>query len=210
MLTRGIKLYVLYVDNFLVPFNFRRCYFTAESTNKKANFMRCLNSSYKLACLQCSFSDKELGEYIQFKKCEASRLPKKYAVQTVGQQADGSWVLASNAHLSQTGNVIDLENSQYVWLGDIFCGPGVALACDACTIELPLTTNPLCSLVEHLKAHMQHNFMPSMYDDYDINHPCSALPDTTQKVEVLSCPPCIWKLWNWRNYCVVMWSKEEV
>ncbi len=60
--------------------------------------MRCLNSSYKLACLQCSFSDKELGEYIQHKKPETRGLPKKYAVQLVGQQMDGSWVMGNNVH----------------------------------------------------------------------------------------------------------------
>jgi len=47
---------------------FRLCYYTVESTNKKSEFMKCLNSSHKLACLQCSFSDKELSEFIQFKK----------------------------------------------------------------------------------------------------------------------------------------------
>ena len=143
-------------------FNFRPCYFTAESTNKKADFMRCLNSSYKLACLQCSFGDKELAEYIQFKKCETKTLKKKYAVQQVGQQPDGSWVFGSNIHLSQSGNILDLEERCYIWLGDIFCGPGVASACDACTIELPLTTDPLCSSVEQLNNHMQHNCMPCM------------------------------------------------
>ena len=69
---------------------FRSCYFTAESTNKKVEFMKCLNSFYKLACLQCSFSDKEVGECIQRKKRECPRLPKKHAVMKVGKQADGT------------------------------------------------------------------------------------------------------------------------
>lgn len=78
----------------------RLCYFTTGSTNKKADFLRELNSSYKHACLQCSFSDKEVSEFIQYKKRTTAALPVKFAVSHVGMQADGSWVLGSSAHIS--------------------------------------------------------------------------------------------------------------
>lgn len=64
--------------------------------------MKCLNASYKLACLQCSFTDKELGEFIQFKKQQAE-LQKKRAVQQISLQADGCWVMASDVYLSSDG-----------------------------------------------------------------------------------------------------------
>ena len=39
----------------------------------------------------------------------------------------------------------------------IFCREGVASKADQCAIELPLTTDALCSLMGHLQ---NHNFMP--------------------------------------------------
>lgn len=138
----------------------RSCYLTAESTNKKADLMKCLNSSYKSACLQCSFSDKEVSEYIQHKKRESATLPRKYAVKKVGKQPDGTWVLSQKVYLSSTGTPITMEDSQYVWIGDVFAGEGVASSADQCAIELPLTTDPLCSLMALLQKHFQHNFFP--------------------------------------------------
>ena len=143
--------------SFFLP---RLCYFTAESTNKKTDLMKCLNSSYKLACLQCSFADKEVSEYIQHKKRHSTTLPRKYAVKKVGKQPDGTWVLSHNVHLSSMGEPIGIENSRYVWIGDVFTGDGVASAADQCRIELPLTTDPLCSLMASLQSHFQHNFLP--------------------------------------------------
>lgn len=139
----------------------RPCYFTAESTNKKADFIKCLNSSYKVACLQCSFTDKELGEFIQYKK-RNTQLPKKFAVTMVGQQPDGSWVMASNIYLSPTGEMINPASSEYVWIGHVYNGPGVASDAQQCQIELPLTTDPLCNLMENLRVSMRHNFMPTV------------------------------------------------
>ena len=95
-----------------------------ESTNKQADFMKCLNSSYKAACLQCSFTDKELAEYIHYKKRNAGNLPRKYAVTVVGKQADGSWVFCSDVHLTSTGEITDPASSEYIWSGHVFSGPG--------------------------------------------------------------------------------------
>jgi len=55
--------------------------------------MKCLNSLYRVACLQCSF--KELGKYIQYKKRNIIQLSKKFAVIIVGQQPDGLWVTSN-------------------------------------------------------------------------------------------------------------------
>ena len=71
--------------------------------------MRELNGSYKITCLQCSFSDKEVGEYIQFKKRKTTSLPVKYAVSHVGLQADGTWVLGRNAYFSSEGEAIPVD-----------------------------------------------------------------------------------------------------
>ena len=146
----------------LIFYRSRTCFFTAESTNRKADLMRELNCSYKHACLQCSFSDKEMGEYVQFKKRKTQALPVKYAVSQTGVQPDGTWVLGSSACFMPDGNLIPVRESKYVWIGDIFEGSGVAADSQQCIIELPLTTQPLKHLLKLLQVRMKHNFFPSV------------------------------------------------
>lgn len=78
----------------------------------------------------------------------------------VGKQADDTWVLSGKVHLSSAGNLVALEDSRYIWIGHVFTGKGVASNTDQCTIELPLMTDPLCALMEALKIHFGHNFVP--------------------------------------------------
>ena len=68
--------------------------------------MKCLNFSYKAACLTCSFTDTQLAEYIHFKKRGQANLNKCYAVSYVGSQEDGSWVLSQGVHISPTGEAL--------------------------------------------------------------------------------------------------------
>lgn len=140
--------------------SYRLCYFTSASTNRKSNFVKELSASYRFACLTCSFSDKELAEFFQFKKRNAGVLPLKYAVSHVGQQEDGTWVLNSNAYFNSDGKEISAESSQYIWLGNMFNGPGIASEGRQCTIHLPLSTDPLTSLLHALRCAMAHNFYP--------------------------------------------------
>lgn len=121
--------------------------------------MRELNASYRLACLQCSFSDKELSEFIQFKKRKET-LPVKYAVAHVGMQPDGVWVLGNSVCISGEGELMPVEQSKHVWIGDIYRGAGVASELDQCALQLPLTTEPLQHLLLGLKKCMKHNFFP--------------------------------------------------
>ena len=119
-----------------------------------------MNASYKAACLQCSFSDRDLSEYIQDKKRKCDSLPMKYAVSRVGRQSDGVWVLGSAVYVGSDGTEVSVEDSQHVWIGHIYCGPGVAAEADQCYIELPLQTEPLSVLLVALKESMKHNFLP--------------------------------------------------
>ena len=82
---------------------YRLCYYTSASTNRKSDFVKELSASYKLACLTCSFSDEELGEYFQHKKRRAGSIPLKYAVSHVGLQEDGTWVLGSSTYFKFSG-----------------------------------------------------------------------------------------------------------
>ena len=131
-----------------------------ESTNKKSDFMKCLNFSYRTACLQCSLSDKDVSEYVQFLKRESLNLPKKYAIHRVGQQIDNTWVFSRNVHISSSGVRIPTENSSFVWIGDVFIGPGIASQKDECSISLPLSSDPLNHLLRKLQEVLKHNFMP--------------------------------------------------
>ena len=138
----------------------RFCYFTAISTNRKGDFMKELNNSYKYACLQCSFNDVQLSEYIEYKQRKTETIPVKYAVSHVGVQEDGMWVLGDNTYVNSDGSEVPMEGSKYVWLGSIFKGPGVADDSSCCTISRPLTTAPLRRLMCNRREAMKHTFSP--------------------------------------------------
>jgi len=121
--------------------------------------MKCLNSSYRLACLQCSLTDKELGEFIQHKK-RTEEISQKVAVGFVGLQDDGTWVLSRNVHLSSSGRLIPPSGSSYVWIGHVYGGIGVASCREECNISLPLSPTPLAALFEKIRTVFKHNFFP--------------------------------------------------
>ena len=80
----------------------------------------------------------------------------------VGRQEDGTWVLGPNLYFSVDGELLDPTNSRYFWISHLYEGPGIALQSAACHVDLPLSTDPLCNLVEHLRLTMEHNFFPSL------------------------------------------------
>ena len=53
--------------------------------------------------------------------------------------------------------VIPSDDSQYVWIGDLFTGHGVAQQSEECIIEEPSTTDPTHAEAEFA---LEHNFMP--------------------------------------------------
>ena len=121
--------------------------------------MKEISASYKVACLQCSFSDKELSEFIQYKKRKSQPIPVKHAVSHVGCHPDGTWVMA---YFANDGTLMTVEDSAYVWIGDIFQGKGVAKQINQCNITLPPSTDPLKSILGLLKQTMKHNFLPAV------------------------------------------------
>ena len=66
--------------------------------------------SYRSVCLYCSLLDKDLSEYIQWKKRNSGELPLKYAVAHVGVQKDGTWVIGENGCISPKGKSIPMED----------------------------------------------------------------------------------------------------
>lgn len=131
------------------------------STNRKQDFMKELNLSYRTACLHCSLSDKELNEYVQEKKRSFPDLPMKKAVTHVGRQEDDTWVLGENCYISAKGLEIRLESSNHIWIGHLYQGVGVA-ATSPCRIRLPLSNDPLKNLLISLRGMFQHNYIPAL------------------------------------------------
>ena len=85
----------------------RQCYFTPESTNKRSDFMKLVNWSYKVGCLHCAFSDKELCDFIQKKKRSATSITKKYAVEDIGKQPDGTTTTLCTRFFNYTERVTE-------------------------------------------------------------------------------------------------------
>ena len=75
--------------------------------------MRVLNWSYRVGCLQCSFNDKDLNEYVQLKK-RRSVLQKKSAVQKIGRQFNNTWILGEDFCITSSGYPITSSESKYV------------------------------------------------------------------------------------------------
>ena len=146
---------------FMVPILlYSECYTTNDSVNnKRSEFMRLLNWSYRVGCLQCSFNDKELNEYIQIKK-RKTRLSRKSAVQKIGKQSNGTWVLGKGISIDSSGDL--MSDSEYIWISDVYCGEGILPSSAACTIDLPLTVNHLYPLLNALYTYMGNNFFPAL------------------------------------------------
>ena len=139
----------------------RTCYFTSESVMKRMEFMRMINSSFPGGGLTCSLLDHQLSEYFQIKK-RGRELPTKKAVSVVGQQDNNLWVLGPSVHIDSAGNTVLPDESAYVWISDLYTGPGVADSASACTIYLPLGDDCLPPLLNQLMLITKHNFFPCL------------------------------------------------
>ena len=124
--------------------------------------MRVLDGSYIVGCLSCSFVDKELCDFFQSKKRNAAPITKKHAVESLGKQPDGTWVFSNKVHLDCEGEVLSDGSSCYMWIGDMYSGPGIASNAKQCSVQLPLTTSPLAELMQVLEGVMKHNFFPTV------------------------------------------------
>lgn len=152
---------------------------------KKDKFMQQLNHSYGEGGLTCGFNDYQLAEFIQQKRRLAGKLPEGRAVENVGVQSDGSWVFGPNIYISADGEEIDPDECHSVWISHLYKGPGAAHHDSACSIELPLSTEPLHLLLMLLKSIMGHNFIPALMT---LGSCAMALHYTTILRNFLFCP----------------------
>lgn len=110
----------------------------------------------------CSFTDKEVSEFIQAKKRWDGHLEAKKAVSRVGRQENGSWVLNEEVIVGVSGQQVSLDTSPYTWIGHLLEGPGVAKPGDAIPVEVSLSSQRLEPLVQALRSILKHNFFPGM------------------------------------------------
>jgi hypothetical protein len=83
---------------------------------KKERFMQQINFSHKEGGLTCSFNEYQLAEFIQNRRRKSGNLPIKYAVEHVGPQSDGSWVLGPS---DKFGVLQNPDASKYSWIGNL-------------------------------------------------------------------------------------------
>ena len=68
--------------------------------------MQSLNHLFIEDGLICSFTNYQLSGFMQQKPRKAGKLPVKKAVNTVGQQEDGTWVLKPKLYINSLGELV--------------------------------------------------------------------------------------------------------
>lgn len=111
--------------------------------------------------LTCSFIDKQLAEFIQFKKRRSRNIPTKNAVTIIGLQPhEKIWVLGPNIFIDTSGHEVDPNECCSVWLGNLYNGSGVSRL--GLPIHLPLNAANLLPLIDAMRTILKHNFPPAL------------------------------------------------
>ena len=147
---------------------YRECYFTMAAINKKADFVNQLNSSFGSGGLSCSFADKELVQFINWKITQYKDVGvvKKEGILRMGKQPCGKvWVLSPDLFLNENGNVVQNDEHPYVWLNNLvsFVGtPKEAMLEEiTCSVARPLDSSQssFTEFMKTLQSCLQHNFL---------------------------------------------------
>ena len=116
----------------------------------------------------CSFSDKELAQYISYKRrCFHKDQPDYVArvgVLSLGKQVCGKvWFFSDKVALNSNGQIISYSEHNYVWLKySVLLGNNskeLSLEEITCDIELPLSISSFSALLKTLKTCLMHNFL---------------------------------------------------
>lgn len=137
------------------------------SINKKSNFIQQLNNSYQSGGLSCSFSDKELVQFINWKKKLYAKegIIRKQGVMRLGKQPCGKiWVISPNLFLDEDGK--ETTQHDYVWMTNLVAfintPKEILLEEVTCDIILPLDTSIFSKLIVSLKLCLCHNFFSGL------------------------------------------------
>ena len=124
-----------------------------------------VNNSFGSGGMTSGLEGGQLVDYFQYlQRSLETPLPVKKAILYTGIQPDGSCVINDKTFISPDGILLNAEESDYVWLGkEIFFDSDKIKTIDiAPQIPLPLSTTPLCHLVQSLQIICKHNFIPAL------------------------------------------------
>ena len=114
--------------------------------------------------MSCGFDNQSAVTFVQYLKRKSSDLSTKKAVIHPGRQPNGIYVLNKSVHIDEEGNIIDVSNSDYVFLSrDLVYDGEKFAACDLTPdITLPLDDSVIVKLILKLKSCTKHNFIQSL------------------------------------------------
>ena len=108
--------------------------------------------------------DKQIAEFIQYKKRRSRNIPTQQAVANIGLQPhENIWVLGPDVFIdAKSGKKVDPSNCTSVWLGGLYNGGGIATSSSSLRIHLPLDSDNLLPLVDVMNTIFKHNFVPAL------------------------------------------------
>ena len=138
------------------------------AAHKKIDFINQLSYSFGSGGLACSFTDKELTQYISWKRRifhkDESAVDKEGVLQLGRQPCGKIWILSQDCFISREGQIT--INHDYVWLKSSapFGNPSKEINLEeiACNVKKPLNTMALPSLIMILEKCLEHNFLSGL------------------------------------------------
>ena len=113
----------------------------------------------------CTFTDKEIAEYIRHKKTifhETNPHSIKKAVSIISKQPDSNtYVLGPKAIFDEYGSHLEDDESEFIWVSDLVNGVGVASSELVCDINPP-SSEAVCNLFRLLPTVFKHNTIPAV------------------------------------------------
>lgn len=136
------------------------------AAHKKLEFISQLSESFGSGGLSCSFNDKELTQYLIWKR-KLSDTQEKLGILQLGKQPCGKiWVLAQDCYINSQGQP-DVGHD-YMWLKS-FPSYGAATAKELCLEEIACDVKAIqidpgsfSDLLNTLQSCLQHNFLSAV------------------------------------------------
>lgn len=138
------------------------------AVHRKVDFINQINSTFGSGGMVCSFNDKELAQYISWKRqCfhkDRSEYLPKVGVTSLGKQGCGDvWFFSENLAINSDGQQVDYSAHKYVWLkNSVLLGSNtkeLSLEEITCDVKLPLSNKPFPVLLDTLETCPKHNFL---------------------------------------------------
>lgn len=127
------------------------------AVHKKIDFINQLNATFGNGGLACSFTDKELIQFISWKRRifhNSDNRVDKQGVPQLGRQPCGNiWILLDDCFINKEGEIS--TNSTYIWLRNptsfVTSTKEISLQEIVCSVTKPLSKTTLPSLLGMLE-----------------------------------------------------------